>query len=169
MWVFNQTPLLELYHHGIPGMKWGHRKTEVHISKLEKKQVKVKKKNMGRADGDCRLKKARYSPRDKLIDQQLYGKSGAKRIERRVQKGYTKRVARGKESVRQYMIRIGSTFVVADFYSNGAMHKKMIINGKKVAKKLFDLYNDEKTRKTVVRISQNHNYDPIDVTWRFVD
>ena len=47
MWKYNNTD--ELYHFGIPGMRWRHRKSQIiTVNNGKKKSISSKKKNMDR-------------------------------------------------------------------------------------------------------------------------
>lgn len=74
-----------LAHHGVLGMKWGHRKAD--------------------------SRNANYSDQQYKRDKQIYGARGAKKINKSMNKGNSISVARGDEKTRRDRVRSKSKYV----------------------------------------------------------
>ena len=114
----------ELYHFGIKGMKWGIRRYQNKDGSLT-------------AAG-----KSRYSSEQRRKDETYYGEKGVKRIEERMSKGDSHKVAAAKEFARQ--VGTGAAFsaaVVSAGYiinSRGDGVKKAVSAGKKAVTNFMD-------------------------------
>lgn len=78
---------LELYHHGIKGQKWGVRRFQNQDGSLTE------------------AGKSRYNHKQRRRDMAVYGNAGARRIEKRINKGASVSEARSYEADRIYSAR----------------------------------------------------------------
>lgn len=138
----------ELYHYGVLGMKWGHRKsnydnsdgaynrhgrkaTTDYAQKMLKKTYKAEKKLSTTAAEKKAAKKRyiqainktynkRYSVLDRSIDKSRVGKRGVNRINDRMNRGDTYNVAFAKEEARQIAAgyAIGIAMLTAPYVKN---------------------------------------------------
>lgn len=97
----------EIYHHGVKGQKWGHRKTRP-------------------------LKGIRYSTAQRAYDKQQFGKRSVHRIEKRMLKGRSLEGARNDEAARKKRIQRILTFGVSGAMAavgvSGAIYAQSILN-----------------------------------------
>lgn len=121
-----------LQHYGILGMKWGHRK--------DKKSS------------------VRYKKADREVDEAMYGKRGAKRIEKRMKKGNSHTVASAKEMgrvvVRSLLGTTVATGVYADIATKGAIHKAAAVSAKDYIRKYATTKAKQRANSSLERIGQ---------------
>ena len=81
-------------------------------------------------------------------------------------KGQSYKKAFVKELSRSAVIGLLESFAIGDYMTGGAMHRA-------VGKKFFDSYMKSKAAKaaakSIVKIGQNHYFDPIDVTYKIIN
>lgn len=134
----------ELMHYGVLGMKWGHHKVR---DASNKKKTEWNKN---------------YSKSDRNIDTMIFGKSGVKRINKRMNKGQSYLKAESIEAG-QYMVKSSLlTIGTMDVLTGGQLHRA-------VGKVVVDKYMKSKAAKSVIKIAQNHKFDPIDVPFKIVN
>ena len=178
----------ELYHYGVLGMKWGHRKQEPRTGYIDRGNAAHKKytaaktryKNVKKNGGDIEAAKARYKAVkketsydrkrrytniDRQVDKGTYGKRGQARIENRIDKGNSRSVAYGREMARQLTMGTVGTYAIADLMMGGAMSKRAFMNA---GKKFADSYAKRKARKSITKIAMNPYFDPIDVAYKVI-
>ena len=147
-----------LIHYGVLGMKWGVRKKRYNfIKSMVKKQQKYKE--------EVKWNKS-YKKEDRAMDRFTFGKNGAKRINNRMNKGQSHKKAYAIELGRSAATNALISLAVDDYMTGGVMHRA-------VGKKIFDSYMKSKAAKTaaksIVKIAQNHYFDPIDATYRVIN
>lgn len=135
----------ELMHYGVLGMKWGHRKS--HVISSSKKKPK------------------RYSKEKQRMDQYVYGKSGVKRIKKRMDKGASYTKAQLMEYGRTAVMSMVATGVMDQMLLGGYIRKTTI---HLAGKKFIDSYMKTKAKQSIIKISQNHKFDPIDVAYKII-
>ena len=144
-----------LEHHGIKGMKWGVRRYQNADGTL----TAAGKKRYDEPN-------SKYSKEDRELDKFVWGKSGVKRINRRMNKGqsYTKAtwMEAGRQTVTGLLLTSASTVTMADIMSGGQLHKAL-------GKKCVDSYLKSKAAKSVIKIAQNPKFDPIDVAFKIIE
>lgn len=146
--MYQQTD--ELMHYGVPGMKWGRRKTNKISSSKKKKKKKPK----------------RYSKEKQKMDQYVYGKSGVKRIEKRMSKGSSYTKAQLMEYGRIAVKNVVMTGIMDQMLLGGYIRKTTI---HLAGKKFVDSYMKSKATQSLAKIAQNHKFDPIDVVYKIVN
>lgn len=127
----------ELYHYGVLDMKWGHRKAKNTSNKNSRKKTEWNKD---------------YPKFNRYVDKHVWGKSGVKRINKRMNKGQSYSKA--------YAIEFGESMV---------KNTLLTIGGNVVAKVVVDKYIKSKTEKAINKIAQNHKFDPIDVPFKIIN
>ena len=118
MWQYQNTD--ELYHYGILGMKWGHRKA------IQRDHAK---KTLG---------SSRYNYHKKK-----YGEGRVNRMTKSMDKGMSYKEALQKETTRLYRIRAakalaiigGVTLGSMDLMTGGELHRNLISSGKNIVDK----------------------------------
>ena len=165
----------ELYHFGVKGMKWGVRRS---LQKIGYRQahstagqlgvrvgakIQTRKSSAKTTTPKTSTKKTEtYSEKDRSRDVSMYGTKGQKRIEQRIQKGDSRKVARAKEFCSQVAIGTEGVITITDFASGGALHRT-------VGKKFAESYAKKKAAKSIVKIAQNHKFDPMDVAYKTIN
>ena len=137
-----------LQHVGIKGMRWG----------VRNQQTKPTNNSIPN--------KTKYDEWDKAWDKHDYGRKGQQRIEKRIESGQSKSVARGKEYVRSRITMLGTTAIMLDIMSGGEIHRA-------AGRDFVRMYKKSKVAKaavkTVVKIAQDKKFDPIDVAFKVLD
>ena len=100
------------------------------------------------------------------MDQYVYGKSGVKRIKKRMDKGSSYTKAQLMEYGRIAVKNIVKTGIMDQMLLGGYLRKTTI---HLVGKKFVNSYMKTKAARSVVKIAQNHKFDPIDTTYRMGD
>lgn len=140
-----------LSHHGVKGMKWG----------VRKEAFNKNAKRAANSNADKNYNKA-YKKIDRITDEYVYGKRGVDRINKRMNKGQSYLKASTIEMGRSFVKSALVSFGTADIATGGMVHRA-------VGKKIVDSYMKSKAAKSVVKISQNHYFDPIDVPFKTVN
>lgn len=139
-----------LMHHGVKGMKWGVRRYQNSDGSLTYAGRK-RNPNWNRS----------YKEIDRSSDKAIYGNGGVKRINKRMNKGqsYGKAWAMelGRTTVINTLVGIGTM----DVMTGGYLHRA-------AGKKFVDSYLKSKAAKAVIKIAQDHYYDPIDTTFKVI-
>ena len=139
-----------LLHYGIKGMKWGIRRYQNSDGSLTSVGRK-RNQNWNR----------NYKEFDRSSDKAIYGSGGVKRINKRMNKGQSYGMAwtieLGRTTVINTLVGIGTM----DVMTGGYLHRA-------VGKKFVDSYLKSKAAKSVLKIAQDHYYDPIDTMFKVI-
>lgn len=100
-------PTLYLEHYGVKGMRWGVRRVKNRISNYRSSQKKLNEPNK------------RYSEANREKDRYLLGRSGVKRINKRLNKGYSYKKAIRREYGSQ---------VIRGFVSAGLVSTSLVLS-----------------------------------------
>ncbi|NSK80137.1 hypothetical protein HQK08_09465 [Blautia massiliensis] len=100
------------------------------------------------------------------MDQYVYGKSGVKRIEKRMSKGSSYTKAQLMEYGRIAVKNVVMTGIMDQMLLGGYIRKTTI---HLAGKKFVDSYMKTKATQSIAKIAQNHKFDPIDVTYKIVN
>ena len=100
------------------------------------------------------------------MDQYVYGKSGVKRIKKRMNKGASYTKAQLMEYGRTAVMSMVATGVMDQMLLGGYIRKTTI---HLAGKKFVDSYMKTKAKQSVIKISQNHKFDPIDVAYKIIN
>ena len=104
----------ELYHYGVPGMRWRHRKAGFAptqkprrpIGTMDRDGLSYKPKPPKGAsdrDGLTHKPKSKSSVAKRLVQRQVFGRMGSRRIESLKSKGYSEKKAKGRVAVEQIL------------------------------------------------------------------
>lgn len=137
MWTYNQNNL-ELYHHGVKGMKWGVRRAQRKAARAEKKAAKKQERKKINSN---------ITPQDRFI----YGELGARRIARdMVKKGKTREQAHKSETGRMiatYALSIAAGVAIKNL-ANGKIQSS-IGKGKS---KVTSIMQDRNVRNQTIEV-----------------
>ena len=170
MWSYNNQS--ELYHHGILGMKWGHRSgisgTVSKVAKVGTNLVKAAKMANTAAENRVLSKQEKkgpinsnYSRNQRLTDQGYYGTKGVRQISKRMDKGKSYNHANAIQAGKSFVKHAAIATVGIDLMSGGALHKA----GMNAVSKFMA---SEAARRSVIKIAQNSKFNPIDVAYTIV-
>lgn len=131
-------------------MKWGVRRYQNKDGSLTSLGKKRNPKNIWNKD---------YKKEERSVDELIFGRSAVKRINKRMNKGKSHTQAELIEFGRQSTISALTAVGTMDVLTGGALHRA-------VGKKITDSYLKSKAAKSVVKITQNHYFDPIDTVFK---
>lgn len=131
-----------LEHYGVKGMKWGIRKARL------KSENAITNRNKSKKQLDKRNKK--YGSADYSRDVSIYGRGGAERINKRLNKGKTLDQARRREAATQIATGLGlsaafysTAFMVGAYLSSPAVRMSV--------KQVKNSYANEKAKKAAAK------------------